>query len=131
MELIGRRQSMVGLLLATLGCRTESKSPPLPTSPPEQTYQVRGIVVAVRAEAKSIEIQHEAIPDFVAASGEKVGMPAMVMPFRVGPLVPLSEFRTGDKVRFDLEVRLHSQPELFIPSMSRLPDAEVLQVKEP
>lgn len=94
----------------------------------DQTYTVRGKLVRLPAGAggahgvgRTIEVQHEAIPDFVNASNEKVGMVAMTMPFNLAPDATLQGFNAGDLITFSFEVRWNSEPQLLITHMSQLP----------
>ena len=60
-----------------------------------QTYQVRGVVTAVKPKEKSVEIRHEDIPGV---------MPAMRMPFDVRDTNELAGLGAGDPVTFRLTV---------------------------
>ena len=70
--------------ILTAGCR-----------PPERVYELRGVVVAVRANEQEITIKHEDIPRF---------MPGMTMPFKVRDEKLLHERVPGDVVRATLVV---------------------------
>ena len=60
-----------------------------------QTFQVRGVVVAVKPKEKQVEIKHEEVPGY---------MPAMTMPFDVKDTHELSGLARGDAVVFRLLV---------------------------
>jgi protein SCO1/2 len=60
-----------------------------------QTFQVKGVVVAVRPAEKKMEIKHEAIPGY---------MSAMTMPFDVKDTNELAGIEAGDPVSFRLNV---------------------------
>ncbi|HVV73452.1 MAG TPA: SCO family protein [Verrucomicrobiae bacterium] len=60
-----------------------------------QVFQVKGVVVAVKPREKSIEIKHEAIPNY---------MPGMTMPFDVKDTNELTGLAPGDPVSFRLTV---------------------------
>jgi Cu/Ag efflux protein CusF len=89
---------LASLAVAAAGCRDRE--------PPERAgdrYTVRGEIVRVPAPGampRELSIRHEAIPDFRAADGKVVGMPAMVMPFAVPPTVSLDGLAAGDRIRF-------------------------------
>jgi Cu/Ag efflux protein CusF len=80
--------------------------PPAPAGP-VQRYTVRGEVVRLPDPGRpgpEIAVRHEAIPGFVDRTGAVVGMHAMVMPFAVGPEVPLAGLAPGDKVELRFAV---------------------------
>src|ERR1017187_4309221 len=60
-----------------------------------RVFQVNGIVVELKPEGKTIEIKHEAIPDY---------MPAMTMPFEVKNTNELTGLEAGDSISFRLVV---------------------------
>lgn len=98
-------------------------------SAPDQTYTVRGkIVVLPSNTAKTLELQHEAIPAFVNAANVQVGMPAMTMPFNVAHDVSLDSFARGDLVTLRFEVRWNSEPQLLVREMSKLPAGTTLDL---
>jgi hypothetical protein len=117
------------LLLSTLpllvpGC-DQRPTPPtqVPTQQPavpEHTYTVRGQVVALPTPTSSLQIRHEAIPDFVRKDGSK-GMNAMIMGFPTAQGVSLRELAPGDKVEFVLEVWLNPKMRYQISRISKLP----------
>jgi Cu/Ag efflux protein CusF len=120
---------MLSLLLVTVGCKSTPSRASDPASAANQTYHVRGVLVGIHEQRSSVDIQHETIADFMSSSGEKVGMPAMTMPFYVGSNVAANKFALGDKVAFTLEVRWGDEKELFIPEMTVLPAGTELQLK--
>jgi protein SCO1/2 len=61
----------------------------------EQIFQVKGVVIAVKPQEKSITIKHEDIPDY---------MPGMTMPFDVKDTNELAGISAGDPVTFRLLV---------------------------
>src|ERR1051325_2378488 len=61
----------------------------------QQTFQVKGVVIAVRPAKKKVEIKHEAIPGY---------MSAMTMPFDVKDTNKLAGLEAGDPVSFRLNV---------------------------
>lgn len=93
-----------------LGCGGGSTSD---ETGPVQSYEVRGVVAQLPAGGGSeLMIEHEAIPDFVGASGDTVGMNAMTMGFPTAKGVSLEGLAAGDSVRFTFEVRWGGSPPL-------------------
>ena len=87
-------------LLALCGCdRAPNASPKggtgLPSSAQPKTFQVKGVVIAVKPKEKSIEIKHEEIPGY---------MPSMTMPFDVRDTNELAGLQPGDSVTFRMLV---------------------------
>jgi len=98
------RAAALALLLLSAGC--PSRPAPAPYGP-VQRYTVRGEVVRLPEPGKpapEIAVRHEAIPGFVDRTGAVVGMHAMVMPFAVGPDLPLGGLAPGDKVELRFAV---------------------------
>ena len=112
------------LRLATLLLVLAACSAPPPTPPAgARVYVVRGEVVQAPAPVTSgiqVLVRHEAIDDFVDASGKVVGMDAMVMPFEVSPSAASKDLAAGDKVeiRFSMEWK---EPRLRVERIERLP----------
>jgi hypothetical protein len=107
------------LLLVLAAC---SASPP-PAPAGARVYVVRGEVVqppAPVAAGIQVLLRHEAIDDFVDATGKVVGMDAMVMPFDVAPPLSARDLVVGDKVevRFSMDWK---EPRLRVERMDRLP----------
>src|SRR3954468_13715841 len=79
-RLASARATLAAILLLLVCCPACSNKEPAP----EHIYTVRGRIVALPDPASpgsNLEIQHEAVPDFVNVKGERVGMSSMVMPF--------------------------------------------------
>jgi Cu/Ag efflux protein CusF len=118
------------LFAATTGCT--DRTPPVAAGQAGavRRYTVRGEVVKLPSPGggRTVSIRHEAIDDFVAQSGETVGMAAMVMPFDVAPSVLLDEVRVGDKVEFRLTVGW-SPPVLRIDELRKLPPGTALEFR--
>jgi Cu(I)/Ag(I) efflux system protein CusF len=76
------------LLLALLGasCKTKPSTPVI--------HEGVGVIEEVDQEASTIQINHEAIADY---------MPAMSMPYKVKDKSLLEKIKTGDKVNFTVE----------------------------
>lgn len=90
-------------------------------------YTIRGQVVRLPdAPGGQISLRHEAIDDFVNASGAVVGMDAMVMPFDVAPDVSLQGLRAGDAVEAQLSVDW-SRPSMRLERLRKLPDGTELR----
>jgi Cu/Ag efflux protein CusF len=95
-------------------------------------YTVRGEVVQPPAAGRSpaqLTVRHEAIPDFVDRSGQRVGMAPMTMALDLAPGAAASarDLRAGDKVELVLAVDW-TRPMSRIESVRRLPGGAVLQV---
>jgi Cu/Ag efflux protein CusF len=94
-----------------------------------RSYAVRGEVVQAPspvAAGLQVLVRHEAIDDFVDASGKVVGMDAMVMPFDVAPAVLPKTLAVGDKVelRFTMDWKV---PRLQVVRVERLPPVTPLR----
>jgi Cu/Ag efflux protein CusF len=92
-------------------------------------YTVRGEVVQAPAPVASgvqVLVRHEAIDDFVDATGKVVGMDAMVMPFDVAAPLTAKGLAVGDKVevRFSMDWK---GPRLRVERMERLPPGTALR----
>lgn len=113
------------LLLALAAACPKPEQPRADPSAPR--YTVRGEVVQVKDEpsGRTLLVRHEAIPDFVNSSGERVGMSAMVMPFQVGPAVRDVELKPGDRVRlrFAVDWKVNA---MEIESIEQLPASTAL-----
>lgn len=94
-------------------------------SPPDQTYTVRGEVVALpdprRKDDRQLRVRHESIPGFVGFEGEVVGMASMAMPFPLAADVDLDGVEPGDPVEMTFEVRWEGSPPLRIVALRELP----------
>ena len=94
-----------------------------------RTYTVRGEVLQAPSPVASgaqVLVRHEAIDDFVDATGKVVGMDAMVMPFDVAPPLTAKDLAVGDKVevRFSMDWK---GPRLRVERMERLPPGTALR----
>jgi hypothetical protein len=127
-DLAIRRAGVIALLAFTQAC-----APAEPTPPPE-VYEIRGIVrqlPSARAPGSTLQIRHEAIPDFVKADGEVVGMQSMTMPFAVADETLLDGIHVGDKVAATIEVRWQGGDPLRITALEKLPPETVLGFERP
>ena len=98
---------LVALALGLFGARTSVSMPippsaPLPPTPPPpplntnvQTFFVRGVVKELKADGKTVVIDHEEIPTYMAK---------MTMPFKVKDTNQLASLGTNDQVHFRLNV---------------------------
>jgi protein SCO1/2 len=77
------------------GAEQSTNSPATATRTNEKMFQVKGVVVEVHADEKSVEIKHEDIPGY---------MRAMTMPFDVKDTNELAGLEPGDPVSFRLVV---------------------------
>lgn len=74
-----------------------------------QVFEVRGQVLSLETDGKTVRIAHEAIPGF---------MPAMEMPFTVKELSALQGLAPGDAVKFQLVV---TKDDSWITQIEKLP----------
>lgn len=102
-----------------------------PTTPAEQTYTVRAVVMGLPASGRAyLELHHEEIPHFVGRDGSVEGMKEMIMDFpTIRPDVNLSAFAVGDKVEATFEVRWKSEPRTVVTKMTPLAAETVLNLK--
>jgi Cu/Ag efflux protein CusF len=93
------------------------------------TYTVRGKIIELPgAEIETIAIHHEAIPNFVAASGKQQPMMAMEMPFGLADGLDLSGIEPGDIVEVRFDVDFDRKPPLRISEIRELPADTELQI---
>jgi len=84
---------LLALLASNSACsRSDSQPAPAPGSPAEIRYPLRGEIIAVNRERKTLTISHEAISGL---------MPAMTMEFRVGD-GDLAIARSDERIRGEL-----------------------------
>jgi len=113
------------LLLLLAAC-----SAPPPSAPAgARVYVVRGEVVQAPspvAAGTQVLVRHEAIDDFVDASGTVVGMDAMIMPFDAATPLVAKDLVVGEKVqvRFSMDWK---EPRLRVEGIERLPPGTVLR----
>jgi Cu/Ag efflux protein CusF len=115
------------LLLLLAACTAAAP----PVADGARVYTVRGEVVAPPspvAAGTQVLVRHEAIDDFVDATGKVVGMDPMVMPFDVAPPVAAKDLAVGDKVeiRFTMDWK---GPRLRVDRIERLPPETALRFK--
>lgn len=108
---------LLSLVAPTAGCEGGAAEPP----PDGETasYRVRGVVRAVGEN--SLQIRHQAIPDFRDPSGDVVGMEAMSMDFALAAGVVTDELNSGDKVEFELSVDWDAPRPAVITALEELP----------
>jgi Cu/Ag efflux protein CusF len=89
------RRAFVVVVLAAVaaGCGGQAGSPDPAEAP--AIYELRGTIVAVDVPRRIVEIDHEAIPGFMAA---------MTMPYEVADPALLQGLAVGDRVRGTLRV---------------------------
>lgn len=90
----------LALALAACSCGRQGSTPftaPGTNAPGAtfRTFEVRGVVLELRPEEKTVRIRHEAIPGYMAA---------MTMPFEVRDTNELAGLEVGDTVVFRLNV---------------------------
>jgi protein SCO1/2 len=114
---------LVGLVLVTSCSEKPATNAPAPTVPPKATavstqiFQVKGVVVAVKPEEKTVRIRHEEIPGY---------MEAMTMPFEVKDTNDLAGVKDGDTVSFRMLVTetdgwIDQIKKLDVPTVNTLP----------
>lgn len=123
------------LLLAACGGGPESdRAGGEGEPPPDQTYTVRGQVVALPARdtpGRNLRVRHEAVPDFVGVEGEVVGMASMTMPFPLAEGVSLEDVEVGDTVEMTFEVRWDGSEPLRVVELRELPPGTTLDFEVP
>ena len=109
------------LTIPLAGCGGEQAS----TTAPTASYTTQGRVVMVKtpdSPASSLKIFHEAIPNFVDAQGDVVGMPSHPMDFpRVADTIDADALAVGQPVRFTFEVAYDPAPSWIITELEMLP----------
>jgi Cu/Ag efflux protein CusF len=116
--------ALASLAVLAASCRDRGA----PAAHAGDRYTVRGEIVGVPApgaKPRELSIRHEAVPDFRAADGKVVGMPAMRMPFAVSPAVPLEGLAAGDRIRFRFVVDWANQA-TEIEAIEKLPPGTAL-----
>lgn len=101
---------------------------------PDQVYTVRGEIQQLpdpENPAKSLQIKHENIPEFVNREGEVAGMAPMIMPFTPAPGLDLSGLSIGDKVRFTFDVDWDGPPPFLLTEIAPLPPETELDFSRP
>ena len=99
-----RHLSVSARVLPVLALAACSRNPSFPVA---HTYVVRGQVVQLPESGKpgsDFYVNHEAIPDFYDAEGQKVGMVTMIMPFPCSDHQKLANLSVGDKVQLTVLV---------------------------
>ena len=86
-----------------------------------QSYTVRGEVTGMPTEHAGAFIRHEAIPEFVDATGERRGMMSMIMEFAPSQGVSMDGITRGDKVEFRFRTAWDKKPALRLESIKKLP----------
>lgn len=119
------------ILLALLAaCSAPPSAPPAAPSG-ARAYVVRGEVVQRPSPVVAgieVLVRHEAIDDFVDASGKVVGMDAMVMPFEAAVTAAPADLAAGDEVqvRFTMDWK---EPRLRVERIERLPPGTRLEFR--
>jgi hypothetical protein len=123
------RRSILPATLLVLLAACSAPPPPAPAGAP--VYVVRGEVVhppSPVVAGMQVLVRHEAIDDFVDATGKVVGMDAMVMPFEVATLLVPRGLSAGEKVevRFSMDWK---EPRLRVERIGRLPVGTALEFR--
>jgi Cu/Ag efflux protein CusF len=90
------------------------------------SYTVRAMVKG--KAASSVMLHHEAIPDFVNASGEKAPMMSMSMKFGLKDATIAAEVKPGDKVSVTFEVDWNKKPAVIANKFEKLPEETELDL---
>ena len=129
--------ALVGALVGAGACAPGGEEAPAAgEAPADQTYTVRGEVVALPGAndpAPELRIRHETIPDFETYEGEVVGMASMTMPFPLAPEVlsgGLAGLEPGDPVEFVLAVSWEDTPPYRITRVEELPPETTLDFEK-
>jgi len=125
----------LGTLVFAAACSTNlSRNPSaLPATTNLQTFEVKGVIVEMKDDGKTVCIRHEEIPGY---------MEAMTMPFEARPTNELAGLSVGDTVVFRMsvtdtdgwidEIRKLGLPKVAPPALptgiSVVPDVEPLSV---
>jgi protein SCO1 len=104
---------MLCVAVALFGCERSSKP-----NDNAQRYEVRGIVRGFSPDRSSIEIEHEAIPNF---------MPSMTMPFVARDQKESVDLKTGDAISFRMTV---TQKDFWIDHVKKIRREDV-DIAEP
>lgn len=93
----GRILLQAALVFVTVSCDRPAPRAPAPSqgSTNVQTFLGRGVVKEVKADGRTVVVQHEAISNYMAA---------MTMPFRARDTNDIPALRSGDEVTFRLTV---------------------------
>lgn len=130
MHPITRITALCALTLASVACKNEQSSsqhqheqsqPQNQPSAAAQTYTSRGVVRSLPTDtARFIKIQHEAIPNFADAQGNKSTMQPMTMGFDVSDPAKAQGLQVGDKVEFTFAVSW-TPPKMALTDIRKLP----------
>ena len=122
---LGASLVLAALLALPAACRRAQPG----LDPAAARYTARGEVVAVDdgPSGRVVVVRHEAIPDFVDATGARTRMASMAMPFRVGAAAQDAAVRKGDRIRFRFAVDWKANA-IEIESIEPLPAGTVLEL---
>lgn len=84
-------------------------------------YQVKGLVKAISADRREVQIHHEAVPDFIGIAGMPEPMGSMTMPFPVADPALLEGLAAGDRVDFTFRVEWDGKLPLSVVEIAKLP----------
>ena len=90
-----KTKSWALILLLSMAACSKSSTPPA-QQPPSKRYHLKGKVVSVDKPANMLNVDSEAIPDF---------MGAMTMPYQVKPESDLEKLSPGDAITADVVVQ--------------------------
>lgn len=111
-----------GLVLTSLSLLACGEQAPTP----DARYTTQGRVYSVRtpdSPASEFKIFHEAIPNFMNAQGQVVGMPSHPMTFpRAADGIDLDSLEVGQAVHFTFDVTWQPTATWIITELEHLPD---------
>ena len=117
-------------LLSTLQGCGRAEPPAASDTTTARSYTIRGIIRQLPAPDQAgvpLLIHHEAIADYVNASGNAAPMDAMTMPFSTDAGLDMAGLAAGDKVVFELRVDWNADAAMLITSIEKLPRDTVLE----
>jgi hypothetical protein len=119
----------LALLLACSRSAPPQQAPTL--SPPDAVYKIRGQIVSVDSSGPDTiaNVSHEAIPNFKTRDGAASAMPAMTMPFALGPAVDRSSLQPKSQWELTLEIRWEHAPGMLIAAVKPLPPGTTLTLE--
>lgn len=118
--------TVIVFVLAATACDGGDLSPTAGDADAFPAYSVRGRVLEVSEDA--LTLHHEAVDDFVGASGKVTGMDAMVMRFHLARRLRDVDLAEGAKVEIRFEAR-NTKPKFVITSLRGLPPDTELQFR--
>lgn len=123
-----KRLLFVILPFLLLGLQACSRQPSYQTG---DRYEVRAVLVRFVPDPqtpKSLDLLHEAVPDFKDDQGRVSRMDPMMMPFAPAPGLDLTGLAPGDKVRVRFTVDWNRMPRMILTAVEKLDPATELSL---